>query len=97
MRVKMWVAAGVLACCIDGGRAQTGPGGPVSPAKAEDAMLTALEGELTGVVKAMPAEKFNFAPSSATFAPGQGAKFEGVHSLRAKPRISSRQTTTSTV
>ena len=53
----------------------------MSQAKAEDAMLTILEGELTDVVKAMPADRFSFAPSSAVFAPGQRVEFEGVRTF----------------
>ena len=34
-----------------------------------------------GVVKAMPADKYNFAPSPAIFAPGQGARFATVRTF----------------
>ena len=88
MRLKMWMAVGVLACCTGSGSAQMAMGSgasavgtPMDPAKAEDAMLTAFEGELTGVVKAMPADKFSFAPNAAVFAPGEGSKFEGVRTF----------------
>ena len=53
----------------------------VAPAKAIDAMLTAYENELTGLAKAMPADKYSFAPSSAVFAAGAPAKFEGVRTF----------------
>lgn len=44
-------------------------------------MLTAFETELMGVVKAMPADKYSFAPSAATFAPSQDAHFTGVRTF----------------
>ena len=89
MRVRMWMAAAVLTCCSGIGWAQAGStaatgaptGAPMEPAKAEDAMLSLFEHELTGVVNAMPADKFNFAPSASVFAPSQGAKFEGVRTF----------------
>ncbi len=34
-----------------------------------------------GVVKAMPADKFSFAPSATTFAAAQGAQFTGVRTF----------------
>ena len=89
MRLKRWVAAAVLGCCTGAGVAQMAMGSgespsvgaPMDPAKAEDAMLSAFEAELTGVVKAMPADKFGFAPSAAVFTPGEGAKFDGVRTF----------------
>ncbi len=95
MRVRMWMVTGVLACCTGAGAgaktaaaqmsmgsgAGAAVGAPMDPAKAENVMLSAFEEEVTGVVKAMPADKFNFAPSSATFAPAQDAKFTGVRSF----------------
>lgn len=53
----------------------------MDPAKAEDVMLSGFEDELMGVVKAMPADKYSFAPSAATFAPSQEAKFAGVRTF----------------
>lgn len=88
MQVKMWMAVGVLACSTGMGTAQMNMGGgsaavgsPMDPAKAEDAMLSAFESEFTGVVKAMPAYKFSFAPSAGAFALPVGAKFEGVRTF----------------
>ncbi len=52
-----------------------------SPAKALDALLSLYEEEALGVVKAMPADKYNFAPSAAIFAPGQGVKFDTVRTF----------------
>ena len=56
-------------------------GKPMEPSKALDAMLSQFESQCLGVLKAMPAEKYNFAPSTATFATEQGAKFDGVRTF----------------
>ena len=55
--------------------------GAVSPAKALDDMLSLFEGEAMGVAKAMPADKYDFAPSAANFAPGQSTKFDTVRTF----------------
>jgi uncharacterized damage-inducible protein DinB len=52
-----------------------------SPAKALDDLLNLYEGDVMGVVKAMPAEKYGFAPSAAIFAAGQPAKFDTVRTF----------------
>jgi uncharacterized damage-inducible protein DinB len=52
-----------------------------SPAKALDTLLSLYEQEAMGVVKAMPADKYNFAPTAAIFASGQGAKFDTVRTF----------------
>jgi len=57
------------------------PGTVVSPAKAADAQLNIIEGEMMGAVKAMPAEKFGFAPSAAIFVPGQTTEFATVRTF----------------
>jgi hypothetical protein len=56
-------------------------GSMMAPSKALDDMLSLFEGETMGVVKAMPAEKYDFAPSSAIFVPGQLAKFDTVRTF----------------
>ena len=43
----------------------------IEPARSFGDSLSGLEEELMGAVKAMPAEKFGFAPSAAIFAPSQ--------------------------
>lgn len=88
MQVRMWLMAGALACSSGMGLAQmpTNNGGeaavgsPMNPAQAEDALLSMFENEMIGVVKAMPADKFNFAPSSSTFRSSE-AKFTGVRTF----------------
>jgi hypothetical protein len=55
--------------------------GATSPAKALDDLLNLYENDAMGVVKAMPADKYNFAPSVAIFVPGQGVKFGTVRTF----------------
>lgn len=55
--------------------------GATSPAKALDDMLSLYEGEAMGVVKTMPADKYDFAPSAAIFAAGQTPKFATVRTF----------------
>jgi hypothetical protein len=52
-----------------------------SPAKALDALLSVYEHEAMGVVKAMPANKYSFAPTAKIFAPGQGVTFDTVRTF----------------
>jgi plastocyanin len=52
-----------------------------SPAKALDELLSLYEGEAMGVVQAMPADKYSFAPTAATFAAGQTVKFDSVRTF----------------
>jgi uncharacterized damage-inducible protein DinB len=66
---------------MNGGGAQVADGAPMTPSKSLDDMLSLLEGELVPAAKAMPADKYNFAPAAGTFAAGQGAKFEGVRTF----------------
>ena len=63
--VMSWPAAGTIA----------------EPSKAFDAELSGVEGEMMGVVKAMPAEKFGFAPSAAIFVPSQKTEFATVRTF----------------
>ncbi len=43
------------------------PGTMIEPAKSFDAMLTGFEKELTSAAKAMPADKYSYAPTAGTF------------------------------
>jgi len=63
--------------------AGSGPaaGTMVTPAKAVDAQLSLIESEMMGAVKAMPAEKFSFAPSAAIFVPAQSTEFATVRTF----------------
>lgn len=53
-------------------------GSQMEPAKAMDAMLSLFEEEFTGVARAMPADKYSFAPATAMVA---GSKFDGVRTF----------------
>jgi len=52
-----------------------------TPAAAFDSQLTLIESEMMGAVKAMPADKFGFAPSAAIFVPGQKTEFPKVRTF----------------
>jgi uncharacterized damage-inducible protein DinB len=78
----------VLGGCTLAGSAQMGstsakvaPGTQMSPVQAEDELLNLFEQEFMGVAKAMPADKYSFAPAAANFAPAQGAKYDGVRTF----------------
>jgi uncharacterized damage-inducible protein DinB len=87
MRFRMMLLCCVLglvslAAVAQGGQNQ-GPaaGTIVDPVKAYDSQLYIVESEMMNAVKAMPAEKYGFAPSAAIFVPGQTAKFDGVRTF----------------
>ncbi len=78
MMKRIVVALALATCCMTGAQAQMASGAPkiapgtmIEPARSFGDALSALEEELMGAVKAMPAEKFGFAPSAAIFAPSQ--------------------------
>lgn len=90
MRLRIVAAGIVLGLCSLSAMAQanmgTAAGKPAvgamaEPSKALDDMLSLFEGEVMGVVKAMPAEKYGFAPSAAIFAPAQTVKFDTVRTF----------------
>jgi DinB superfamily len=62
------------------------PAGPpvgtaATPSAALDSQLSLIELEMMGAVKAMPADKFAFAPSAAIFVPGQKTEFPKVRTF----------------
>ncbi|HEY1159042.1 MAG TPA: DinB family protein [Terracidiphilus sp.] len=57
------------------------PGSIATPAAAFDSQLSLIEEEMMGAVKAMPAEKYGFAPSAAIFVAGQGTEFATVRTF----------------
>ncbi len=78
----------VMGCCAMGARAQMDNDKPpiavgqaMDPGKALDEMLSMFEGEAMSAAKAMPAEKYSFAPSAAAFAAGSPAKFDTVRTF----------------
>ena len=71
MRLRSLCAAVILSGCTLAGSAQMGstsakvaPGTQMSPAQAQDELLNLFEQEFMGVAKAMPADKYGFAPAS---------------------------------
>jgi uncharacterized damage-inducible protein DinB len=80
MKKKIAIAMVLAVCCMRGAVAQT-DGTPksaatlVEPSKSFDAMLSLCEKEFVGAAKAMPAEKYNFAPSAAIFVESQKTDF----------------------
>ena len=86
MRLKMMVAGLALGVCSVAMSAQMGSapaaaGGSTEPAAALQVMLGVLEHDIVPAAKAMPAEKYDFAPSAAVFAAGSPAKFEKVRTF----------------
>jgi uncharacterized damage-inducible protein DinB len=83
----------IAACCLLGtsalaAKAQTSvsmaapaPGSIAAPSAALDAQLNIIESEMMGAVKAMPAEKYGFAPSAAIFLPSQKTEFATVRTF----------------
>jgi len=63
------------------GQAAPAPGTPVDPAKSFDASVSQIERLWMGAAQAMPAEKYDFAPSAAIFAPGQKVHYDGVRTF----------------
>ncbi len=59
------------------------PGTMIEPAKSFDGVLSAFEGDVVPLAKAMPAEKYDFAPSAAIFVAAQGSEYKGVSTFGA--------------
>jgi uncharacterized damage-inducible protein DinB len=83
MRLRYLCAAMVLSGCTFMGSAQMGstsakvaPGTQMSPVEAQDELLNLFQEEFMGVAKAMPADKYAFAPPSTN-----GAKYDGVRTF----------------
>ena len=75
MMKQMVVALALAVCCVKGAQAQAAApkaaATAIEPSKSLDAVLTVFEKQFMGVAKAMPAEKYSFAPSAAIFAESQ--------------------------
>ena len=56
--------------------AKVAPGTQMSPVQAQEELLNVFEEEFMGIAKAMPADKYSFAPPSSG-----GAKFDGVRTF----------------
>ena len=87
MRLRSMVVALVLgtSSLIATAQMTNGPSAPVgtmaTPAQSLDVLLTLLEKEMVPAAKAMPAEKYDFAPGAATFAPNSAEKFDTVRTF----------------
>jgi hypothetical protein len=91
MRVFNWSVIGLLTIALASASGQakdykdtytsSEAGKPMAPAKALDDMLSLFETQVLGVAQAMPAEKYSFAPTVETFAPGTPAKFGTVRTF----------------
>jgi uncharacterized damage-inducible protein DinB len=82
MRLVLAVCCGLIMCSL-AAPAQTGTTAEVgaTPSKAFDSQLDLIEEEMMGAVKAMPAEKYSFAPTAALFVPGQRTEFAKVRTF----------------
>lgn len=86
MKIKWLQLSMVAACCLMGAGSPASAQGTAAaktatPADAINAQLKLIEGEMMGAVKAMPAEKYDFAPSQAIFAPGQKTEYATVRTF----------------
>ncbi|WP_263381753.1 DinB family protein [Granulicella arctica] len=75
-------------CCVVSMQAQTSaaipkiaPGTLIEPSRSFNGQLTDFETEMMGLAKAMPADRYNFAPSAAIFVPGQATEYKGVRTF----------------
>ena len=87
MSLRYFCTALILGSCTLVGSAQMGSrsakvaaGTQMSPARAQDELLNLFEHEFMGVARAMPAEKYGFAPAATNFTT-QGAKYDGVRTF----------------
>ena len=88
---RMMLALAMAGCCgyAMAGNAQmaaapkVAAGTMIDPAKSFDEVLSGFEKEMMGVAKAMPADKYDFAPSAAVFVPSQKTEYAGVRSFGA--------------
>jgi hypothetical protein len=85
-RIAMVLALGVCGCGVANAQAMNAPkaaGVMIEPAKSFDGMLKGFEDEMMGVANAMPADKYDFAPSASIFASSQKTEYTGVRSFGA--------------
>ena len=88
MRLRYVCTALILGGCTLSGSAQTdsisakvAAGTQMSPVQAQEELLNLFDHEFMGVAQAMPADKYGFAPTSATFTASQSAKYDGVRTF----------------
>src|SRR5215469_14984082 len=95
MRIRTLVlAASVISSCGLQMRSQmSGPppspplGSNEDPAKAVDGLLSLMEFQVMGAAKAMPADKYSFAPAQGIFAGGRTTQFDTVRTFVAQATI----------
>lgn len=80
----LWVPAAAFAQTGDVAPRPNLGASKIDPAGALDDLLSVLEQQMMPAVRAMPPEKYNFAPSAALFMQGQPTKFEGVRTFAAE-------------
>ncbi|WP_263368298.1 DinB family protein [Edaphobacter bradus] len=88
MMKRMVVVLALAGCCITGARAQMGATAPkipagtlVEPSKSLDGLLKIYEGQIMSAVNAMPADKFDFAPSQTIFKAEQTTSYDKVRTF----------------
>jgi hypothetical protein len=76
------LGAGAMAASAQmGSSAAPAIGTIAAPSAALDSQLSMIEHEMMGAVKAMPADKYDFAPSAAIFVPTQKTEFATVRTF----------------
>jgi hypothetical protein len=87
-RIFLWFA--LIACLslamqaqTPGGTSTVAPGTLIEPSASLNAMLSNTENQMLSLVKAMPADKYDFAPSAAIFVSSQMTDFTGVRTFGA--------------
>ena len=91
MWISNWAVVGLLTIVVASGSGQvrdyqdsytsSEAGKSMAPAKALDVMLSQLETQVLAVARAMPAEKYSFAPTVETFASGSPARYGTVRTF----------------
>jgi uncharacterized damage-inducible protein DinB len=74
MKLRVQIEMVAACCLLAASSLAVGQGAAAkaaSPADAVNAQLSLIEGEMMGAVKAMPADKYSFAPSASVFASSQ--------------------------
>jgi len=85
LSLKLSLMAACLVVCaraqMAGGAQAIAPGSQVAPADSLNALLEGPEHSMMSLVKAMPADKYAFAPSAAIFVPSQKTEYTGVRTF----------------
>jgi uncharacterized damage-inducible protein DinB len=88
MMKRILAVLALASCCMTGAMAQMAQSAPkvaagtlIDPGKSMDGLLKSYEEEIMGAVKAMPADKYSFAPSPAIFVESQKVDFASPKSV----------------